>query len=83
MSGPTQEEADEFLGVTAELLTLVFADDLDRVEQLRDSVEDDWWNVSLTRAYLMRDVFSGKPEALAILAQMFEDARGLREESGG
>ncbi len=28
MSGPTQEEAGEFLGLTAELLTLVFADDL-------------------------------------------------------
>ena len=74
MSEPTFDELFPGFEATAELLTLVFAEDYDGVERFRDSMEGDWWNVTLTLAYLLRGVFAGQPETLRLLASMLDDA---------
>ena len=69
------EDEAEMLGLTAEFLDAVFSMDEGELARLRELPDVDWWNVSLTLAYLMRDISSGKPIALRILADTIEQAQ--------
>jgi hypothetical protein len=69
---------------TDELLTLVFADDHEGLRRVRDSIEDEeLWNVTITLAFLLRDVFRGRPAGIRVLAGILEQAEGLENERAG
>ena len=71
------------LALTHELLVAVLVGDHDAIARLRADADADWWNVSLTLAYLLEDVFAGKPEALEVIAQTLRDAQNARGDTVG
>jgi hypothetical protein len=58
----------------ASLLDAAFAEDFAALEVLRREDGEDWWTVALTLAYLLRDVHLGRPEAVALVRQVADDA---------
>ena len=58
----------------ARLLDAAFGEDYAAVELLRREAGHDWWTVALTLAYLVRDVHLERPEAVALVRQVADDA---------
>ena len=58
------------LAVAHDLVAAAARDDAGVIETLREESDADWWKVSVTLAYLLRDVHVGKQEALELLDEL-------------
>jgi hypothetical protein len=66
---------------SGDFLTAVLSDREDLVERFHDVEGVNWWNVSLTLAYLIKRSFSGDAATLRIIADCFSEAERVRQEA--
>jgi hypothetical protein len=61
------------LAVAGDMVAAAVRDDDAVLEALRESPDVDWWKVSLTLAFLLRDIRAGKREAMELLDELVSD----------
>jgi hypothetical protein len=77
----TDEMPDE-VPFTGDFLAAIIAERHDILDEMEAREDVDWWNVSLTLAFLIRGAFTEDQQSKSLIEQAFLDAADLRESSG-
>jgi hypothetical protein len=77
----TDEMPDE-VPFAGDFLAAIIAERHDILDEMEAREDVDWWNVSLTLAFLIRGAFTEDQQSKSLIEQAFLDAADLRESSG-